>query len=66
MIRAVGKPLIWKHGVRGVAECGTEAELGKRRLASAKCLADPPRQPFAQEQEKSSGEKTNKYSVGRG
>lgn len=51
MIRAVGKPLIWKHGVRGVAECGTEAELGERRLVSAKCLTDPPRQPFAQEQE---------------
>lgn len=57
MIRAVGKPLIWKHGVRGVAECGTEAELGERRLASAKCVTDPPRQPFAQEQEGEVNEK---------
>lgn len=57
MIRAAGKPLIWKHGVRGVAECGTEAELGERRLESAKCLMDPPRQLFAQEQEEVNGKK---------
>ena len=74
MIHAVGKLLIWKQRVRGCHEAysSSRGSAGEPRLATAKCLTDPPRRLttghicWGRERKtgKENGENTNKTSVG--